>query len=107
VGSLYSYGFDAYTLQKLALSLDKSDVSELTIPDNGFVKGERLRDYINKQLRNTVMEKLRIPFYAVATNIKNGEQTRHRNTGMAVQASCAVPGISAGFLAGRPMWTAA
>jgi NTE family protein len=95
VGSLYAYGFDAYTLQKIALNIDKSDVAEFTVPDNGFVKGERLRDFINKQLRNTVIEKLRIPFYAVATNIRNGEQTVFAtgNTGMAVQASCAVPGI--------------
>jgi NTE family protein len=95
VGSLYAYGFDAYTLQKIALSLNKGDVAELTVPDNGFVKGERLRDFINMQLRNTVMEKLRIPFYAVATNIRSGEPTIFAtgNTGMAVQASCAVPGI--------------
>jgi len=95
VGSLYSYGYDAYALQKIAMALNKSDVAELTVPDNGFVKGERLRDFINMQLRNTVMEKLRIPFYAVATNIRNGEPTVFAtgNTGMAVQASCAVPGI--------------
>lgn len=95
VGSLYAYGFDAYTLQKIGLSLDKSDVAELTLPDNGFLKGERIRDYINRMLRNTVMEKLRIPFYAVATNIKTGEETVFAtgNTGMAVQASCAVPGV--------------
>lgn len=95
VGSLYAYGFDAYTLQKIGLSLNKSDVAELTLPDNGFLKGERLRDYINRMLRNTVMEKLRIPFYAVATNIKTGEETVFAtgNTGMAVQASCAVPGV--------------
>ena len=95
VGSLYAYGFDAYTLQKIALSLDQSDVAELTVPNNGFVKGERLRDYINRMLRSSVMEKLRIPFYAVATNIKTGEPVVFAtgNTGMAVQASCAVPGI--------------
>jgi NTE family protein len=95
VGSLYAYGFDAYTLQKIGMALNKSDVAELTVPDNGFVRGERLRDFINMQLRNTVMEKLRIPFYAVATNLRNGEQTIFAtgNTGMAVQASCAVPGI--------------
>jgi len=95
VGSLYAYGYDAYALQKIALTLNKSDVAELIVPDNGFIKGERLRDYINMQLRNTVMEKLRIPFYAVATNIRTGEQTVFAtgNTGMAVQASCAVPGI--------------
>ncbi|HEX9022823.1 MAG TPA: patatin-like phospholipase family protein, partial [Geobacteraceae bacterium] len=95
VGSLYAYGFDAFTLQKIALSLDKSDVAELTVPNNGFIRGERLRDYINKMLRNSVIEKLRIPFYAVATNIKTGEPVVFAtgNTGMAVQASCAVPGI--------------
>ncbi len=95
VGSLYAYGFDAYTLQKIALSLNKSDVAELTVPDNGFIRGERLRDYINRMLRNSVMDKLRIPFYAVATNIKTGEPVVFAtgNTGMAVQASCAVPGV--------------
>ncbi len=75
VGSLYAFGFDAYTVQKIGMALNKSDVAELTVPDNGFVKGEKIRDFINMQLRNTVMEKLRIPFYAVATNLRNGEQT--------------------------------
>ncbi len=95
VGSLYAFGFDAYTVQKIGMALNKSDVAELTVPDNGFVKGDKIRDFINMQLRNTVMEKLRIPFYAVATNIRNGEPTVFAtgNTGMAVQASCAVPGI--------------
>lgn len=95
VGSLYAYGFDAYTLQKIALSIEKGDVTELIIPDNGFVGGGRLRDYINMQVRNTPLEKLRIPFVAVATNIRTGEETLFGsgNTGMAVQASCAVPGV--------------
>jgi NTE family protein len=95
VGSLYAYGFDAYTVQKIGMTLNKSDVAELTVPDNGFIKGDKIRDFINMQLRNTVMEKLRIPFYAVATNIRTGEPTIFAtgNTGMAVQASCAVPGI--------------
>jgi NTE family protein len=95
VGSLYAYGFNAYTLQKVALSMEKGDVAELTLPDNGFLKGEKVRNYINRMLRNTVMEKLRIPFYAVATNIRTGKETVFTtgNTGMAVQASCAVPGV--------------
>ena len=95
VGSLYAYGYDAYALQKIALSIERSDVGELTIPDNGFLKGERLRDFINTQLRNAPIEKLKIPFYAVATNIKTGESAvfKSGNTGMAVQASCAIPGV--------------
>ncbi|MBT0653229.1 patatin-like phospholipase family protein [Geomobilimonas luticola] len=95
VGSLYAYGYDAYALQRIALSLEKSDVAELIIPDNGFLKGDRLRNFINAKVNGAPLEKLKIPFHAVATNIKTGGQIvfNSGNTGMAVQASCSVPGI--------------
>jgi NTE family protein len=95
VGSLYASGYDAYALQKIALALERSDLAELTIPDRGFLKGERLRDFVNSKVRGLPLEKLKIPFYAVATNIKNGEEAvfASGNTGMAVQASCAIPGV--------------
>lgn len=95
VGSLYAYGYDAYALQKIALSIERSDVGEVVFPDNGFLKGDRLRDFINKQVRNSSIEKLKIPFYAVATDIRTGESAvfNSGNTGMAVQASCAIPGV--------------
>jgi NTE family protein len=95
VGSLYAYGFDAYTLQKIAMSIERSEVTDYIVPDNGFIGGGTLRDYVNKLLRKTPMEKLRIPFYAVATNIRTGEGVVFStgNTGMAVQASCSVPGV--------------
>src|SRR5512135_1281425 len=87
VGSLYAYGFNAFELQKLSFALEKDDIVDVTIPDNGFIKGEKLESYVNYLLRNTPMEKLRIPFYAVATDIGSG------NTGTAVRASCSIPGI--------------
>lgn len=95
VGSLYAYGYDAYALQKISISMERSDVGELTIPDNGFLKGERLRDYINTKVHNSPIQKLKIPFYAVATDIKTGKSVVFNtgNTGMAVQASCSIPGV--------------
>ena len=95
VGSLYAYGFNAYQLQELALSLTKDDIVDLTMPDNGFIKGEKLESYVNKALRGTTIEKLRTPFYAVTTNIETGERVvfGQGNTGMAVRASCSVPGV--------------
>lgn len=95
VGSLYAYGYDAYSLQKIALSMEKGDVGELAIPDNGFIKGDRLRDFINSKLKNAPLEKLKIPFYAVATDIRTGESVvfNSGNSGMAVQASCSIPGV--------------
>lgn len=95
VGSLYAAGYNGYALQDIAMTLQKKEVAELTIPDNGFVKGDRLRDFINAKVRNQPIEKLNLPFIAVATDIRTGKQSVFNtgNTGMAVQASAAVPGI--------------
>ena len=95
VGCLYAYGYTSYQLQDLALKLDQSHVADLGIPDNGFIKGEKLERYVNFMLGNTPMDKLRIPFYAVATDIRTGQEIVFGtgNTGMAVRASCSIPGI--------------
>jgi len=95
VGSLYAYGYNAFELQKLSFSIEKGDVVDLSIPDNGFIKGEKLEAYINRILKNTPIEKLKIPFYAVATNIQSGREIVFGtgNTGTAVRASCSIPGI--------------
>ncbi|MGQ9571218.1 MAG: patatin-like phospholipase family protein, partial [Thermodesulfovibrionales bacterium] len=95
VGSLYAYGFNAFQLQKMSFSIEKGDIIDITIADNGFVKGDKLEEYINTLLNNTPMEKLRIPFYAVATDIQNGQEVvfGRGNTGKAVRASCSIPGI--------------
>ncbi|MBI5203985.1 MAG: patatin-like phospholipase family protein [Nitrospirae bacterium] len=95
VGSLYAYGFNAFDLQKLSFSIEKGDVIDLAIPDNGFIKGEKLEEYVNRTLRNTPLEKLKIPFYAVATDIQAGREVVFGtgNAGTAVRASCSIPGI--------------
>ncbi|MEW6721194.1 MAG: patatin-like phospholipase family protein, partial [Thermodesulfobacteriota bacterium] len=48
VGVLYAYGTPAYEIQKLAMSLERADVVDLAVPDNGFVKGEKLEAYVNR-----------------------------------------------------------
>ena len=95
VGSLYAYGHDAFKLQNMALQIEKKDVIDLTIPDNGFIKGEKLEQYINRSVRNTSIENLMIRFYAVATEVTTGEEVVFAtgNTGKAVRASCSIPGI--------------
>jgi NTE family protein len=95
IGSFYAYGLNAFELQKLSFSIEQKDIVDLTIPDNGFIKGEKLEEFVNKTLKNTPMEKLKIPFYAVATEIQNGQETvfGRGNTGQAVRASCSIPGV--------------
>lgn len=95
VGSLYASGLDAFKLQDLAMKIEKKDVIDYTVPDNGFIKGEKLEDFINKTVRNVPIEKLNIRFFAVATDIVKGEEAVFvsGNTGKAVRASCSVPGV--------------
>jgi len=96
VGSLYAYGYNAFQLQKVSFSIEKGDVVDLMIiPDNGFIKGEKLEEFINKTVNHTPMEKLKIPFYAVATDVQSGQEVvfGRGNTGQAVRASCSIPGV--------------
>ena len=97
VGSLYAYGYDSFQLQQLSFKIEKKDIADMIIPltDNGFIKGEKLEEFINKTLNNTPMEKLKIPFYAVATDIQSGQEVvfGKGNTGQAVRASCSIPGV--------------
>jgi NTE family protein len=95
VGSLYAYGYNTYQMQRLAFSIEKGDIADLTVPDNGFIKGEKLEEYVNRAVRNTPLENMRIPFYAVATDIQSGQEFvfGKGNTGKAVRASCSIPGV--------------
>lgn len=95
VGSLYAYGHDAFKLQTMSFAIEKDDVVDLMLPDNGFIRGDKLEAYINRQLKGATIEKLSIPFYAVATDIQSGEEIvfGSGNTGRAVRASCSVPGV--------------
>lgn len=106
VGSLYAYGYNSFQLQEIAFQLDKSHVADFIIPDNGFLKGEKLENYVNFMLGNTPMEKLKIPFYAVATDIKTGEEVVFGtgNTGTAVRASCSIPGVFKPVVIGSHMY---
>jgi NTE family protein len=95
VGSLYAYGYDAFTLQNMAMRIEKNDVIDMTIPNNGFIKGEKLEQFINRSVKNTPIEKLKIRFYAVATEVCTGNEfvCAIGNTGTAVRASCSIPGV--------------
>ena len=99
VGSLYAAGYNGFALQKTALAMDEATISDWALPlfskSTGVLKGEALQNYVNKAVNNQPMEKLKIPFGAVATDLKTGQPIlfRRGNTGMAVRASSAVPSV--------------
>lgn len=99
VGALYASGYNGFQLQKIALEMDEATISDWALPlfnkVPGVLKGEALQAYVNKAVHNQPIEKLKIPFGAVATDLKSGQPIlfRRGNTGMAVRASSAVPGV--------------
>jgi len=95
VGALYAGGYSAEALEVIALGMEQSHIRDVTLPDRGFVKGELLQDFINQYLDNRSIESLPIRFAAVATDLQSGEMKvfNRGNTGMAVRASSAIPGI--------------
>lgn len=95
VGSLYAGGFDPFQMQKLAQQLDEKVFADWTLGGRGFLKGEALQEFINQHLNRRPLEKLNKPFATVATDLSNGERIvfRSGDTGTAVRASAAVPGI--------------
>ena len=60
-----------------------------------MLKGEGLQNYVNRAVQGQPIEKLKIPFGAVATDLKSGQPIlfRRGNTGAAVRASSSVPGV--------------
>ena len=95
VGSLYAAGFDAFAIQKIGQQLDEKIFADWTLSGRGLLKGEALQEFINQQVGRRALEKLGKPFAAVATDLNNGERVVFRtgDTGLAVRASAAVPGI--------------
>lgn len=95
VGALYASGYDAYAMQKIAQQLDEKIFADWTLGGRGFLKGEALQEFINQHVQNRPLEKMNKPFAAVATDLKSGERVVFRtgDTGLAVRASAAVPGV--------------
>ena len=95
VGSLYANGITAFDLQKLAIQMDESKLTDWTILDRGWLKGEALERFINQQVGNKPMETLPRRFGCTATDISSGDLVlfQRGNTGLAVRASAAVPGV--------------
>ena len=95
VGALYASGMDAFAMQQAAIALDQASLRDVRLFGGGLVQGQKLQDYIDAQVRQRPIERLRLPFAAVATDLASGQRTvfTHGDTGQAVRASCSVPGV--------------
>ena len=95
VGSMYASGMSPDRLELEAEILGKTDLVDLTLSTSGFIKGEKLQNYINRKVGNRPMQQFPIKFAAVATDFESGKPVVFNvgNTGQAVRASASIPNV--------------
>jgi NTE family protein len=99
IAALLASGATGNDLNRLALNLDEATIADWGLPFagrfGGLIKGDALQNMVNREVQNRTIEQMRIPLGVVATDLQSGKGVLFRtgNTGLAVRASCSVPGI--------------
>ncbi len=97
VGAIYADKKNSFELEWTAFSLEEKDLFDYTFisPTQGFVRGERLEEFVLKKVSARELQQLKIPLIVVATDIQNGELVTLQvgSVARAVRASSAIPGI--------------
>lgn len=95
VGGAFAAGMPVEEIAQFGRSLRWRDVGRMTMSRLGVQSNERLEQYLRERLPVTRFEDLKIPFAAVATDLKTGTAVILRDQGdvpFAIRASCAIPG---------------
>jgi NTE family protein len=97
VAALYASGKTPAELTKVAETLQEADITDWMLPilNRGALRGEALAKYVNTLVGGRNLEQMKMPVGIVATDLGSGEVITFRrgNTGTAVRASSAVPGV--------------
>ena len=99
IAALFASGVSGNDLNRLALNLDEATIADWGLPFagrfGGLIKGDALQNMVNREVQNKTIEQMRIPLGIVATELQSGKGVLFRsgNTGLAVRASCSVPGV--------------
>ncbi|MEY3872286.1 MAG: hypothetical protein RLZZ296_1281, partial [Pseudomonadota bacterium] len=97
VAALYASGKSSAELQKAALAIEEVAITDWMLPlvGRGMFRGDALGRYVNEAVGGRLLEQMSIPLGVVATDLGNGQAVMFQrgDTGTAVRASSAVPGV--------------
>ena len=99
VGSVYAAGASVEQMKEAALAMKQRGsfaIFDPTIPRSGLISGNRAEEILNSiALKDKTFDDLKIPFAAVATDIKTGAKVilNQGSVIKAVRASISIPGI--------------
>lgn len=97
IGAIYAAMPDSRNLETIAFQLEREDLLDLTLftLKKGLIIGDRLERFVSQKVPVLRIEDLKIPFAAVATEIRTGRRMilNRGPLARAVRASCALPGV--------------
>lgn len=94
IGAMYCAGISADEMKAFAMKLKDTDIRKSYIPFTPS-KSDRLEETVRRLLGNITFNELKIPFVAVACDMRTGEEV-HLDKGDVARAVCgssAVPGV--------------
>jgi len=97
IGALYADQPDSFQLEWKAFQITKKEIFDFRIINvmESLAAGEALKLYLDKNIKSRRLEELKIPLYAVATDIKSGQRFVFQRGLVrdAVRASASIPGV--------------
>jgi len=97
VAAIYASGKTGSQLQRVAETMEEATIADWTVPlfNRGVLRGDALARYVNAQVGSRLIEDMHLPLGIVATDLNSGRDVlfQRGDTGTAVRASSAVPGV--------------
>lgn len=97
VGAALASGMDVSLIEEISLRIRWGDFFKFTLFRPGFVSGEAIEDFVRKYIGDLSFSDLKIPFAAVATDLRTGDRViiNEGKIAKAIAASSSFPGVFA------------
>lgn len=94
IGGAYCAGITPDELENMALNFSDIQYYDLVPPRQGFLKGQKLQDFVREMTGGICIEDMRVPFACVACDMNRGEQVIFRDgpAHEAIRGSISIPG---------------
>ena len=96
VAAAYASGATAEEIGRAGCAMRFGDVARWSICRMGFVVSERMKQFLERLLKNYRFEEMRIPLGVLATDLSSGKPVTFHGTGdvfLPIRASCSYPGL--------------
>jgi len=95
IGAAFAAGMDPQLIEDIALRISWGKLIKVAFFRPGIISGEAIEEFITKYIGDYKFSELKIPFAAVATDLKTGEAVviNEGRIGKAVAASASFPAV--------------